>query len=341
MPQQNGDAGTLAWLSPTAAAKLLACPASVENLPTGTKRPAPPPSFPRNSGSLAHLAVQRWIESGTWRSDHDCATLVALFREEAEKNGIAVALLPDGRTTEARLEVQGPALAESLAKFAGSLGTVEAEVSLYDDGEYLWGTIDLLVHNGQEFAVLDLKTGEDAAGADIPESIKHQLWQYALLVSADRGTTPKMVSVFSLRRGLRPVDVEDADLLDLRIRLNSARQEWLSGARNTYPSPDACRFCSRRLRCEPHWSALKNWDNQDGVEGVVKRIDQAANGLAAVMLSTDKGIAWISEIPALAAESLEVGKASRAVRVRQMSHDEDSGQPARWRATEQSALSCF
>jgi hypothetical protein len=305
----------------------------------GSGRPVSPSSPPRNAGSLAHLAVQRWVESESWRDDDDASTLVRLFREEAERHGMSIELLPDGRTTEARLEVQGPALINVLKDFTGgSAGSVQAEVALYDTDAQLWGTIDLLLKSGSESAVIDLKTGADAAGSELPDSISNQLRHYALLVWAELGTPPKMLSLFSLRRGLRPISFDSEDLVELRSRLDSARKEWILGVRSAHPSPEVCRFCYRRLYCDPHWAEVAGWDKVDAVNGVLERIDIATNGLAAIVLRTDSCQVWISGIPSSSVTSLKIGEATRAVRVRRVEQEEDSDEPARWFATEHSAF---
>ncbi|GFG52302.1 hypothetical protein CQY20_34060 [Mycolicibacterium agri] len=103
--------------------------------------------------------------------------------QEADRNGLTVELLEDGRATESRLKVQEPLLAEAIRSYVGIDGSALVEEPLYDDENCIWGTVDLLLESDYGITIIDLKSGADAAKESLPEKIIAQLMLYALLVS--------------------------------------------------------------------------------------------------------------------------------------------------------------
>ncbi|GAT08461.1 PD-(D/E)XK nuclease family protein [Mycolicibacterium novocastrense] len=304
-----------AWLSPTSAAKLLACPAAVSRLPFGT-RPVPNESVPNNAGSLAHLAVQRWVETGGWRRAASYPSLAETYRQEAEDGGVTLELLDDGRTTESRLRVQEPLLAEAIDSYVGVNGTASAEKLMYDDDNLLWGKVDLLLEGDNGATVIDLKSGADAADGSLPEAILTQLMVYAMLVFANRRSWPATLAIFSLRTGLRTIAVTELELHTLLTRLQSTRDAWASGHRPAIPSTRGCRYCARRFECTAHWNIVDEWEDPDAIEGILEGVEYAANGKSSLVLRSNRGKAWISGVPSGTASGLLIGTMTRAVRLR-------------------------
>lgn len=338
MVSRSRSTGEIPWLAPTSTAKLIACPASLPELPTGG-RPQPPSSLPANAGVLGHLAVQRWVESGSWRKDSLGESLVDHFQREAHVHGVVVERLVDGRVTESRLRAQEAALASAIRVFAGANGSVLTEKPMYDDTNHLWGTVDLLIDGERGATVVDLKSGADAAKEKIPADIRNQLLHYALLVLADRGTIPSTLAVFSLRRGLRVVEGEEGDLESLLVKIDAARQRWMDGIRPAVPSPDQCHFCGRRLACDAHWAAINEWEEPDATQGVLKLVENAANGKSSLTLSCDERSVWISDVPSVIASSLQEGSLTRGVRLRKSKREiHDHQNREIWYANEQSAF---
>lgn len=325
-----------AWLSPTSASKLLACPAAVSRLPTGP-RPTPSVSAPKNAGSLAHIAVQRWIENGGWRVASPSHSLVESYRAAAEQHRIPLEELSDGRTTESRLKFQEPFLAEAIQARAGMHGSVECEAVIYDDSAHLWGTVDLLLKGGNGITLIDLKSGADAAKESLPEAITRQLLLYAVLVKADRGCWPTEVGVYSLRCGLRSIMCAESDSLELLSQVLSARDSWAEGHRPPNPAPQHCHLCNYRFNCTEHWQAINGWDDPDAVEGVLESIAYAANGMSSLTLTSERGTVWVSNVPARLASGLRIGSVTRGVRVRRRRRGrlEDRNSQT-WYATENS-----
>lgn len=242
--------------------------------------------------------------------------------------------LTDGRTTESRLKAQGPGLATAIRTRVGSSGTVVTEEQLFDDGNRLWGTIDLLILGEQGVTVIDLKSGADAAKDPLPEEIRNQLLHYALLVRSTHGTSPAL-GVFSLRRGLRLVEQADGDLDSLLSQIEAARQTWMAGDRTADPSPEQCHFCRHRLECEPHWAAILEWDDPDATQGILRRVVVAANGSSALTLDND---VWISDVPAAMSSHLGIGQPLRGVRIRRSRRESVLEGQTNWHASAQSAF---
>ena len=313
----------LAWITPTSAARLLACPASVVLPPLRAAGRPPPPELtpPGNAGSLAHLALRRWVEAEGWREDADAPSLAHFFRDEATRYGIAVEELTDGRLTESRLRAQQAALADAIRHFCGAGGTVLTEKPLYDDSNRLWGTIDLLIRGADGCTIIDLKSGADASAENLPDELKDQLLHYALLVDAEYRKKPQTLAIFSLLRGLRVVGYDQCDLERVMAKITVARRSWFAGHRPATPSPSTCRFCTRRIECEPHWSAVAGWEQPDAVQGKLVRIDSAANGSSSLMLRRDSDELWISDVPTSLTGGLKNGALVRGVRLRRSRRD--------------------
>lgn len=309
------------WCSPTRLWSLLNCPASAGEPPADTTWTASS-NHETNAGTLAHNALETWIKSGGFRSGDPRASLAE----------VADALLPDstGRPpprwpmARARLLARAPLLAGLIGSRTDN--QILSEVELRDNAFRLHGKPDLVLL-GDEVVLLDLKT-QTLKHGELPEWVDFQLNLYAHLVRVHQGVRPDSVQILSLNRGLIPVLVTDETILTALDAARRARETLLGDAR---PAAEVCRFCDRRLTCTPHWDASLSWDSADCVEGVIDRLEVAANGRAAVRVAQAESEAWVSGIPASLLTSARTGERIRVVRVRQASPTPENGIDWRWR----------
>jgi RecB family exonuclease len=296
-------AGAQPWLAPSSAARLLTCPASVgARLETGagSQEAAAAPGHgggtPPNAGTLAHAAVASWIGSGAWQGPDAPQALAYAYRSAAQDAGVHSEKLPGGRMTEARLRVRAAALAGYL-RDCGTGTTFECELPLADAATRLHGVVDLLVTSPASRTVLDLKTGRDTAGPSVPPATMNQLLIYGYLVERARGGGHLDLAVFSLHTGLLRFPYTSGAAEALVERIIAARRQWSGGDRGARPSPETCRYCHRRLSCDPHWEAVKTWEDPGGVEGTVLRAAHSENGHTSLLIDTAAGRGWLTRIP--------------------------------------------
>ncbi|SCX56472.1 PD-(D/E)XK nuclease superfamily protein [Klenkia marina] len=324
------------WLSPTSAARLLTCPASVVGLMTGAPPRSPAPSTRTSAGVLAHAALQRWVMADDWRYGDRDGVLIDHFHAVAKDRKVAVAAVMDGRVTEARLEQRASSLGE-LMRQAGADATAKAEVTLHDNERRLWGTLDLLVTSERGVWLIDLKSGMDAAQSLLPAVIRSQLMIYSHLVTAVHGRAPTWMGVFSLRQGAKQMPVSQSDDSMLLGLLDESRSAWMANDRPALPSPEACRHCTRRPGCDPHWIALRAWEDADGLEGQLLRAQTAENGRTALLVQNGTGSAWVSNMRGEGLQEL-VGHRVRVMRIRRRKATGQSSDPPQWQATDSSAI---
>lgn len=331
----------LPWLSPTSAARLLACPATLTGLPVSATGLAGGKQEP-NAGTLAHRAVQAWIESGVWRQDEDGSALAQSYSEIARQAGVSLALLLDGRLTGARLRGRAGQLRE-LLRSAGPSASVICETELRDEPRRLLGYPDILITSARHTAVIDIKTGQDAASRQVlSEHIAFQLLFYAHLVRNWLGKLPDQLEVFSLCAGRLAVDPAAAAVESVLARLDAARNRWAAGDQEARPDRMTCRYCRLRLTCQPHWDALRDWEEPDAVEGTVERTSTSATGVGSVLLRDGGGEHWLTHLSpdTLDAVLLRNGSHIRAVRIRPAHANHDDGDEGKgaFRATESTAV---
>lgn len=299
------------WLSPTRAWRLTECAASVGpvvNSPVTLTSDAP------NAGTVAHRAVQLWIESDGYRDDHPRSRLSeAISGALTEFSGRPTGEWPP---TRARLLARASQLAERL--LWGD--DVHAERELLDPIRRLRGTPDIVLMKPREAVVIDLKTPTSKEDS-LPPWIVFQLTIYAYLVEQVHGILPTKVEVFRLNRGLMPLSVNSTSVEAALETVERAREGDTSVAT---PAPETCRYCRRRLDCQPHWDAAVCWPDADCVDGTIERVERAANGIAAIFLASSRGPRWVSGVPGdlLTANA---GERVRLVRLRRSDSNDDSG----------------
>lgn len=306
------DAVDREWLSPTRAWRLTECAASVGpvvNTPITLTSEAP------NAGTVAHRAVQLWIKSNGYRDGDVRGQLSdAINTVLAEAGGRPV--VGEWASTRARLLARASQLAERLRQG----DRVIPEEELRDPVRALRGTPDIVLMKQREAAVIDLKTPTSKEDSLEPW-IVFQLTIYAHLVKQVYGILPAQVEVFRLNRGLMPLIVNSTSVEAALDTVERARDADTSVAT---PTPEACRYCRRRLDCQPHWDAVAFWPGNDCVEGTIERVERAANGVVAVFLASSVGPRWVSGVPGelLAAKA---GERIRLIRLWRSASAEDSG----------------
>ena len=271
-----------AWLSPSAAWLIAQCPAAAS-----PARGAPPGAagVAGDAGSLAHEAVRRWIQQGTWRSDPSGMGLADAFDQAAAAAGVRAFAVERGVLTRARLRHAAAALVAALGEAPDA--AVECEVAMEDPVIRLRGRADVVVTQG-DTAVLDLKTGL-REGAVASTRARQQLLLYAHLFRVRYGHLPRRLEVVSLARGRTPVPFTGDDVAEALRALDDARQNDGGPA---LPSLAACRFCRRRLECGAHWS-LNSDERPDTVTGRVLKVTAAANGSVALLVEPD---IWVTQL---------------------------------------------
>jgi hypothetical protein len=273
-----------------------------------------------NSGSLAHDAVRRWIESDGFRQADPRAALAGAVTDAV---AATVAGPPaDWTMSKARLLARASELATLLTSQPGT--PVVSEQMIEDQSRGLRGTPDIVVA-GDPTILIDLKT-ETLAADQVPPWIRFQLTIYSHLIAQQYGALPAQVEIFSLNRGRIPVAITAADVT---VALKAVERARATNTADARPDPETCRFCQRRLECEPHWAAAPDWAKRDCLEGTIEHIEHAANGLTALRLRSLDGEAWISGIPT-SIISADVGSTIRLVRVYLRQNADDAGNRWRW-----------
>lgn len=297
------------WVSATAAGRLLTCPVSVVPRANPT---IPTATIPDNTGSLAHLALGVWLESGGWNRKDPGAALHAAWDAEAARWGVNWRRLREGVVVRARLGSR----AADLAQLVNNAGIrARSEVVLTDHATGIYGALDVVVDGGAGGgAIIDLKSGRDVVG-NPNAAVRVQLLMYAHLFRAEYGQLPATLIAFSLIRGALPIELslEEVDGLIERVGELRAVQDPVAT-----PGEAECRYCSRRLRCEPHWVAAEEWSKPDCIEGQLTKIERAAAGMTAICLKTPTANEWVTNLDAeQAANARAIGERVRVVRVTQ------------------------
>lgn len=302
------------WWSATATWRLLRCPASAEP----AQAPAKPPEQPAdNAGTVAHLAVQAWAEAREWSHPDTGTRLEERFNEIATAHGADPASMPQAVVTRARLKSRGKQLAAILA---GASAAIHSELLLSDDRHHLFGVLDIAA-TGPAGLIIDLKTGRDAAAESSP-AIEHQMIFYAHLFQSAYGVLPEHVIVFSLQRGALEIEATPSAIAALLDQIRAAQLTERSVAR---PGADTCRFCAKRMICQPHWDAVQDWDHPDAIEGAIGKIEQSSSGATALLI----GGQWVTGIPpSVLSDGAAPGQYARAVRVRRR----NDSTPEEWAA---------
>lgn len=285
---------------------LLKCPASVRRAAPADEWVHSNNDIQTNAGTLAHIALERWIRTKGYQADNPGAVLAETA--DACLADFCAAAPPGWALVRARLGARGAALTELVGPRQPE--DIASEIELADAVTKLRGTPDLLLL-GSEMILLDLKT--QAIPEDVPEWVAFQLNLYAHLASATYGKRPDSVEIFSLSRGRVPVEITEQSIQSALVELEVARASTGGEAR---PGPDVCFFCDRRFSCQAHWDVAVAWPDSDCVEGVIKRFEVAASGLAAVLVDGSAGETWVSGIPEQKISAGKTGDRIRLVRLR-------------------------
>ena len=262
-----------------------------------------------------------WLERGGWLEDDAGAALQSAWNSEAARWRVDPRGLEDSVLTRSRLRRRGAELA-SLLRASGRHAL--SEVLLRDDARRLYGQLDIVV-NDSGGAVVDLKTG-DVGTTGISKDVRSQLLLYAHLYRHQYGHLPASLVVFSLRYGALPVEFTPHDIEALLSQIDEARG---AVALLAVPDETGCRYCRRRLRCEPHWEAAAAWDDPDCVEGRIVKVETSRAGLTAVRIETWRGEQWVTGLTVANDAALSVGQSLRVTEIA----GRDDGDERDWRAT--------
>lgn len=102
---------------------------------------------------------------------------------------------------------------------------------------------------------------------------------------------PQHVIVFSLQRGPAEIEVPPSAIAALLDQIRTAQNAECTIARL---HADTCRFCPKRMTCDPHWDAAPTWERSDAIEGTILDIEHSSSGAVALLI----GSRWLTGIPA-------------------------------------------
>lgn len=294
---------SLPWISATSAQRLIDCPASA-SLPRA-EPPARSPARPSSAGDMAHLAVSRWIRSQIWRGDQDGSKLVGIFDDIVREAGSVICETSRGRATRSRIKVRARDLRKTLLVHGSDV--VRSEFRIVNSTEKLFGTLDVLTTDNRRVSVLDLKTNAalDVSGSITP-AVRFQLLFYSTLVFLEYGQLPATAEVFSLVDGRHSLPITVDSVENLRSRVREVQIAWSSGRRTARPAEASCKFCPRRLACDPHWITPRVAGDGDSVEGVVIRTSASGAALTSLLLQTPDGEVWVSGVDNTAKSNSEI-----------------------------------
>ena len=291
------------WLSPTRAWRLTECAASVGPV---TNAPIALENNALNAGTAAHRAIQVWINSNGYEDD-DVRRRLSEAIDTVLKDSGGNVVVGEWTSTRARLLARAVQLAALLRRG----GRVVSEKELRDSRHKLRGTPDIVVLGQGGASVIDLKTPTTNCNS-LPPWINFQLSIYAHLVRQEYGVLPRQTDVFRLNKGLIPAAISKSSVAVALETVQRAREADRSVAS---PAPETCRYCRRRIECQPHWDAATSWPETDCVEGTIERIERAENGLTALHLQTSAGLQWVSGIPSVLVTAA-VGERLRLLRLK-------------------------
>lgn len=268
--------------------------------------------------------MNAWIESRAWLDNEPGRALQEAWDREASRWDIDAKRLRDAVMTRSRLRSRGAELA-SVLKAAGS--SVRSEVFLEDDDHQLYGQLDLVIDNPRGGTIIDLKTGSDAES----EGVRTQLLIYAHLLQRASGHLPASLVAFSLQRGPIQVEFSSAEVEELLAQYREARTQLES----TRPDAAGCKYCRRRLICEPHWNAAVVWESPDCIEGKISKWETAGTGMTAVRIGGAAGERWVTGLSSLRSQALKIGSRIRVTEVAVRGE----GAEREWRATRSTRIS--
>jgi hypothetical protein len=205
------------------------------------------------------------------------------------------------------------------------------ETELRDPDLLLRGTPDLVLV-GEPLVLIDLKT-QTLKANELPDWVKFQLTIYSHLVRKQHGEIPPIVKVFSLNRGIISLDISTSEIDAALSTVAIARS---LNSTETYPGLETCRFCQRRLECQPHWDAAAIWPVSDCIEGILEHVEVARNGATALLIRSTSGTAWVGGLPS-GLFPAEPGAYVRMVRLRHV--NVGNNEAGEWRWGPYSALS--
>ncbi len=279
---------------------------------------------PKNLGTLAHEAVQDWVEHGEWRSKDPGRSLQLMFDQRVPSDPATVGL---ARRLSAGLAIRGRALAQVLATGEGDPG---CEVPTLDKERRLRGKIDLVTQTAGSVHVIDLKTGSGfGTGSDVPLSAKCQMAVYSVLAQ-QKWNKEVRLSIFSMESGLQDIALTDTETNELVEQLEAERLLALVQNPLATPAASACTWCSFRSDCYAHWEAVANNDIQDATRGCIVSIQLSESGVGSAVLADSTAICVVTDLREEQLSGFRHGDYVALYRLRQPRVE---GAEVLWRAT--------
>lgn len=337
MPRVEAKEGG-AWLSPTQLNRLLACAASVSS--TSDPHRLAFPAEAQNIGSLAHVALEKWVRGDEWLSDESGNLLRERYVGEGVRNGVAVNSVSGGRLLGVRLKQLAGQLREVLR--STNLTHIEVETPIKDEHLRIWGIPDLLTVADGTVNIYDYKTGRQIlSGSQLAESTLIQLAVYEMLGRVRYPDLEVKSFVISPSSGV----VAAGDLADLKGKIaelvDKYRTDEAAGSTPVAtPQAAACQYCPKRLYCEPHWAEDLDELAHDRVEGAIldSRVDRS--GRVSFAVQTSKGRRWVLGVDEAALRGTKWTNARALRAVRLLPGDTNSEETVHLRATSRSTVLC-
>jgi CRISPR/Cas system-associated exonuclease Cas4 (RecB family) len=265
----------------------LSCPARVafEQAGTGWSKP----SAAAVLGSTVHRAIAHLIHSElpdqAW--EHACDDLNAQGQDPRS--------LPGARRAAIRFRRQSSTVLQTIEDAHPAEAPV-VEVTLRSSDGQLEGTPDLVLVTESGLVVIDHKTSTVAEDGVARPAYEQQVRIYAGLAAAQYGRPVIRGILISTRQGVVDVDVTpdlvEAALNDAR-QARSAYNDRVPGLQPAHASPERCRWCPYRARCDGFWDSVDvSWRDEVGEctrARVIGSPEVAADGRAALSIQSTGG----------------------------------------------------
>jgi len=281
-----------------------------------------------NIGTIAHKAIEEWVDSGAWKAGNAGDLLARLFEGKAPTDPTSIGHV---RRLSALLAFRAQALVTVLAESSKKPGT---EVSLQDDSRRVRGQLDLVTYTEQQVHVVDVKTGAGLGAANaLPLSVECQMAIYAFLAAGEWHAEVQL-SVFSTESGFRALPMELVEATSRVDQLISERTVASASKPDAHASADVCTWCHFRDDCDAHWSAVDAGFITDAVSGWVIHVSDSDAGIGSVVFESSSGTQVLSGVSRSLAESVAVGQFVMFFRVRR----DPRGNSDLWHATRKTGM---
>lgn len=276
-----------------------------------------------NAGTLAHLAVQAWIDNEGWLNPDPSRNLLQTFDEVTESFNLNLRRLPHAAATRSRLKYRSAQLVEILKSSGPS---IRSELLLRDEAHHLFGILDIAGIAGDGH-IIDLKTGRESARS-LSNSAEYQLMFYAILFQSNYDRLPKRATIFNLWTGPIEIPVTPTSVEVFRSRILALQNSTATDAR---PAAGVCHFCPKRIECQPHWDAISTGESSDAIEGHINAVQHSDTGMTALQINGE----WLVGVSSnMLPNGASPGQFVRVVRIRR----QVGRSSTEWRTTRSTAI---